>query len=71
MGGLLLHGRERVSLKSRMSQLSVISRELVQCKVARILLTIALGLIRKYAQYTALLLDVTQIFCNNRSLVRT
>ena len=36
------------SLKSRMSQLSVISRELVQGKVAHILLTMALGLIRKY-----------------------
>ena len=35
-------------LKSRMSQLSVISRELVQTKVPHILLTIALGLIRKY-----------------------
>ena len=64
----MLHGRERVSLKSRMSQLSVISRELVQGEVARILLTMALGLIRKY-NYGALLLQSCYI-CSNSGLVR-
>ena len=44
------------SLRSRMSQLSVISRELVQTKVPRILLAMALGLIRKYPQSSRALL---------------
>ena len=48
--------RSASSLRSRMSQLSVISRELVQTKVPRILLAMALGLIRKYPQSSRALL---------------
>ena len=58
------------SLRSRMSQLSVISRELVQTKVPRILLAMALGLIRKYPQSSRALLRRCYI-CSIYSLVRT